>query len=148
MPQLAVFDAELELRVGETRLVLIHPKWAHTGGDTMVYLPENKVLYSGDIVWNEYHPNLEVGDIPEWISALKGYFKVETCRYRPRSWTNNQYSRRRLSGPLPKWFDTRTLAPGQEPGGNRSHNRRNETSPQRAMEARNDRQAQRRDSLS
>ncbi len=63
------FDGELSLRVGakEVRLIEVGP--AHTQGDTLAYLPGERVLYSGDILFNGGHPIVWAGPIANWIAA-------------------------------------------------------------------------------
>lgn len=52
----------------EVRLLEVGP--AHTRGDTLVYLPGQRVLYSGDIVFNGGHPVVWAGPVSNWIAAL------------------------------------------------------------------------------
>lgn len=47
------FDGTLELTVGGTTLRLTHVGPAHTPGDTLVWLPDERVLFSGDVVYVE-----------------------------------------------------------------------------------------------
>ena len=39
-------------------------------GDTLVYLPDKKVLFAGDILFTNYHPFLGEGNIEEWAKEL------------------------------------------------------------------------------
>jgi cyclase len=36
----------------------------------MVYIPDKKILFAGDILFTDYHPNLVGGDIEGWIKTL------------------------------------------------------------------------------
>ncbi len=47
------FDAELDLDIGGMLLHLRNPGRAHTPGDTFVWLPHRKLMFSGDIVYVE-----------------------------------------------------------------------------------------------
>jgi glyoxylase-like metal-dependent hydrolase (beta-lactamase superfamily II) len=47
------FDDKLELNVGGMRLELYHRGAAHTPGDSIVWLPEEKIAFAGDIVYTE-----------------------------------------------------------------------------------------------
>ena len=49
---------------------LIHPGVAHTDGDTMVYLPDDKLLYAGDILFNHIFPPI-FGSSAGWITAIE-----------------------------------------------------------------------------
>jgi len=65
------FDGELELRVGERELRLIEVGPAHTRGDTLVHLPAERVLYSGDILFSQAHPIAWAGPVSNWIAACE-----------------------------------------------------------------------------
>jgi cyclase len=77
-PPSATYDDDFTLRVGETEIKFIHPlNGAHTRGDTILYLPQRRVLFAGDIAWVKYHPNLEDANIPGWIGALERIDKMD-----------------------------------------------------------------------
>jgi cyclase len=77
LPQVT-YEREIELSMGGTKLRLFHPKdGAHTKGDTLVLLPEERILLSGDVVWAGYHPNLEDANIEGWIEALENISKMD-----------------------------------------------------------------------
>ncbi len=63
------FSGELVLRVGarEVRLLEVGP--AHTQGDTMAWLPAERVLFTGDILFNGAHPIAWAGPVSNWIAA-------------------------------------------------------------------------------
>ena len=66
-----VFSGETDVKVGSKTLKLIEVGPAHTKGDTLVYLPEEKILYTGDILFNEGTPISWAGPISHWIDVLK-----------------------------------------------------------------------------
>ena len=66
-----VFDGELELTVGDRRVTLLEVGPAHTGGDVVVYLPDERVVFSGDIVFNGGHPIIWAGPVTNWIAACE-----------------------------------------------------------------------------
>lgn len=47
------FTTRKTLRVGETEIVLIHTAAAHTPGDSLVWLPQTRTVFSGDIVFTD-----------------------------------------------------------------------------------------------
>jgi glyoxylase-like metal-dependent hydrolase (beta-lactamase superfamily II) len=51
----------------EVRLLNVGP--AHTKGDTLTYLPAERTVYTGDIVFYEVHPLATSGSIQAWIDA-------------------------------------------------------------------------------
>ena len=64
------YHARMTLHFGRLTIELIHPGMAHTLGDTMVYLPEEKVLYAGDLLFNHIFPPI-FGDSAGWIAAIE-----------------------------------------------------------------------------
>ncbi len=46
------------------------PEAAHTAGDMMIWLPDDKVLVGGDIMVNEITPNFRDANVKLWISTL------------------------------------------------------------------------------
>jgi glyoxylase-like metal-dependent hydrolase (beta-lactamase superfamily II) len=64
-----VFDDRLTLRVGAKRVELHNVGPAHTAGDVLVYLPDDGVVYTGDIVFAGAHPIVWDGPISNWIKA-------------------------------------------------------------------------------
>jgi glyoxylase-like metal-dependent hydrolase (beta-lactamase superfamily II) len=66
------FSEATTLTVGGTRLEIRHPGAAHTPGDSFVWLPDQKILFSGDIVYIDRM--LSIGPQSEhknWISAFE-----------------------------------------------------------------------------
>lgn len=66
----------MTLYFGDRTIELIHPGKAHTFGDTIVYLPEDKVLYAGDLLFNHIFPPI-FGDSAGWINALEQMEKMD-----------------------------------------------------------------------
>jgi cyclase len=63
------FNGELGMRVGDRELQLIEVGPAHTRGDTLVHVPAERVLFSGDILFSEAHPIAWAGPVSNWIAA-------------------------------------------------------------------------------
>jgi cyclase len=63
------FSGELSLRVGDRELSLLEVGPAHTRGDTLVHVPAQRVLFSGDILFSEAHPIAWAGPVSNWIAA-------------------------------------------------------------------------------
>ncbi|MEN8262137.1 MAG: MBL fold metallo-hydrolase [Nitrospirota bacterium] len=64
------FPYRMELDTGNQIVQLIYPGPSHTDGSILVYLPESRILFSGDILFTDYHPFLAEGDIGKWIKVL------------------------------------------------------------------------------
>lgn len=65
------FSGTLELRVGDKRVQLTQVGPAHTHGDTLVHVPDDSVVYTGDILFIEGHPIMWAGPVANWIAACE-----------------------------------------------------------------------------
>jgi cyclase len=70
-PPDVTFDKRLTLRVDEVRVELIFMGPAHTTNDIVVWLPEQKVLFAGDLVFNGGTPFAMMGSVTGWLEALQ-----------------------------------------------------------------------------
>ena len=63
------FSGEQTINVGakEVRFIEVGP--AHTKGDVVVYLPEDKTVFAGDILFMDGHPIVWDGPVQNWIDA-------------------------------------------------------------------------------
>ena len=87
--------ATSRLKVGDTTFHLIHTP-GHTPGQVAVYVPEQRVVFTGDTVFSECQTWLMTSDIDQWVGALDlisgldvdhvvpGHGPVTTCRTWPR----------------------------------------------------------------
>lgn len=66
-----VFEKEITLFLGQLEVRIAHLGSGHTKGDTVVWLPQQKVLFSGDLV--EYDAACYCGDaqLAEWPATLE-----------------------------------------------------------------------------
>jgi glyoxylase-like metal-dependent hydrolase (beta-lactamase superfamily II) len=66
-----VFKDELTVMLGKLEVGIRHVGRGHTAGDSIVWLPSQKVLFSGDLV--EYEAGIYTGDahLEEWPHALE-----------------------------------------------------------------------------
>ncbi|MFQ5514889.1 MAG: MBL fold metallo-hydrolase [Myxococcota bacterium] len=70
VPPTTVFESRLELESSGIPVRLIHVGPAHTAGDVIVHLPEQRVLFAGDIVFRRCTPIAWEGSTAQWITAL------------------------------------------------------------------------------
>jgi glyoxylase-like metal-dependent hydrolase (beta-lactamase superfamily II) len=65
------FETRMTVRLGKREVQIHHPGRGHTKGDTIVWLPEERILYSGDLV--EYGATPYAGDayFGDWPSTLQ-----------------------------------------------------------------------------
>ncbi|WDV46305.1 MBL fold metallo-hydrolase [Clostridiaceae bacterium M8S5] len=68
-PPNITFEKKMDVMLGDTKVELIHIGPAHTRGDVMVWLSEQKVLFTGDIVFNKCTPICWVS-MRAWIKVL------------------------------------------------------------------------------
>ncbi|MGL4313504.1 MAG: MBL fold metallo-hydrolase, partial [Sphingomonas sp.] len=65
-------EAPLTIWLG-ARKVVVRPERGHTGGDLVVAVPDAKVLFAGDLLWNHVSPNMIDGTIADWIATANGF---------------------------------------------------------------------------
>jgi glyoxylase-like metal-dependent hydrolase (beta-lactamase superfamily II) len=65
------FTGRAARMVGAKRVELIEVGPAHTGGDALVYVPADKTLFTGDILFIGGHPILWAGPVANWIEACE-----------------------------------------------------------------------------
>jgi glyoxylase-like metal-dependent hydrolase (beta-lactamase superfamily II) len=96
LPQ-ETFSGELTLRVGsrEVRLEELGP--AHTKGDTIAVLPAERVVFTGDILFNGAHPIAWAGPASNWIAACRRIEELDPVMVVPGH------------GPLAEMADVREL---------------------------------------
>jgi len=70
-PPEIVFDDRLTLYAGDVEIQLIHPGHAaHTTNDVLVWLPAQRVLYAGDLVFHGGSPFALMGSVAGWRQGL------------------------------------------------------------------------------
>jgi glyoxylase-like metal-dependent hydrolase (beta-lactamase superfamily II) len=77
VPPNRVFEGELELRVGDKRVVLIELGPAHTKGDAIIWVPEDETVFTGDLLFHGSHPIIWEGPVANWIAALRRMLDME-----------------------------------------------------------------------
>ena len=65
----ATFSDDLTLTYGDTEIQLLHWGPAHTTGDVLVYLPQSKLLFAGDLAFF-YATPLCRGDMANWVHII------------------------------------------------------------------------------
>lgn len=69
-PDLTYSD-RMTLHVGDTEVRVIHPGVAHTTGDSIVWLPARRTVFTGDLVFAEGTPFLAMGSLAGSLRALE-----------------------------------------------------------------------------
>jgi len=71
------FSGALDLLVGDKPVHLRQVGPAHTKGDVLVYVPGDKTMFTGDILFIEGHPILWAGPVSNWIDACDYMLALE-----------------------------------------------------------------------
>jgi cyclase len=76
-PATETFNGTFDLRVGDKDVQLIEVGPAHTRGDTLVLVPGDRVLFSGDILFHGGHPIVWAGPVSNWIAACDRILEMD-----------------------------------------------------------------------
>lgn len=69
VPPTRTFDGSLEIEVGAKKVELVEVGPAHTKGDILVWVPGDRVVFAGDILFIGGHPIMWEGPVDNWIAA-------------------------------------------------------------------------------
>ncbi len=65
----ATFEGRLDLSVAGRPVTLLEVGPAHTAGDVVVHLPDDGVVFTGDILFHGGHPIVWAGPVANWVAA-------------------------------------------------------------------------------
>lgn len=68
-PPKETFSGEMTVQVGSKTVQFVEVGPAHTQGDTLVYIPSDKVVFTGDILFIGGHPIVWAGPVGNWLRA-------------------------------------------------------------------------------
>jgi cyclase len=71
------FTGEETLKVGDKQVRLIQVGPAHTAGDVIAFVPANRVVYTGDILFIEGTPIAWAGPVSNWIKACDRILELD-----------------------------------------------------------------------
>ena len=77
-----VFTGNLDLRVGEHTFHLIHTP-GHTPGQVAVYVPSERVVFTGDTVFSQCQTWLMTSNVSEWLESLNVIGDMDVDRVVP-----------------------------------------------------------------
>ncbi len=69
-PPTVTFEERLNVYVDDLRVELVYLGPAHTTSDIVAWIPERKVLFTGDLVFNGGTPFALGGSVAGWLAAL------------------------------------------------------------------------------
>lgn len=70
-PPTRTFTGRLDLDVGGRPVELIEVGPAHTGGDTLAYVPDARAIFTGDILFIGGTPIVWAGPVSNWVAACE-----------------------------------------------------------------------------
>ncbi|MQY07735.1 MBL fold metallo-hydrolase [Actinomadura macrotermitis] len=70
VPPTVTFTDRLTLHAGDLTAELIHHGPAHTTGDVVAWLPGQRVLFTGDLIFNGGTPFVLMGSVRGWLRTL------------------------------------------------------------------------------
>lgn len=76
-------DGDKQLTVGGVRMLIKHVGPSHTPEDLVVYLPRQKLLFAGDLVFRARIPFVGQADSRQWIKALDALLAFDTTAIVP-----------------------------------------------------------------
>jgi cyclase len=82
LPRLT-YDSKMTIDLGDQKIELIHPGSAHTNGDTIVVVPDKKVIFTGDVLFTNFHPFLAEGDLTSWAKVLDSILAMDVEKIIP-----------------------------------------------------------------
>ena len=75
-PPTAGYEQAMDLYLG-SRVVQVRSFPGHTGGDSVVVIPDAKVAFGGDLFWRNMVPNMIDASTKSWIETLTTLAKYE-----------------------------------------------------------------------
>lgn len=76
-PPNRVFAGQLDLFVGDKPVTLIELGPAHTRGDAVVFSPNDRTVFTGDLLFKDSHPIIWEGPVSSWIGALHRLLEMD-----------------------------------------------------------------------
>jgi cyclase len=64
------FENRMTIELGDRTVELIYPGPSHAIGSSMVLIPDAKVLFAGDMLFTNFHPNVRDADMDSWVKSL------------------------------------------------------------------------------
>jgi len=76
-PPSKTFEGEMTLKVGNKTVHLIEVGPAHTRGDTLAHIPDDRVVFTGDILFIGGHPIMWAGPMGNWLRACDRILEMD-----------------------------------------------------------------------
>ncbi len=76
-PATETFDGRLSLTVGDRAVDLHELGPAHTAGDVVLHLPDDGIVFTGDLLFHGGHPIVWAGPVANWMTACDRILGLE-----------------------------------------------------------------------
>jgi len=76
LPPTVTYDQSVDLHLG-SRTIRVQSFPGHTGGDSVVLIPDAEVVFAGDLLWRDIVPTLVDASTKPWIDTLDTLAKNE-----------------------------------------------------------------------
>ncbi|MGH9200136.1 MAG: MBL fold metallo-hydrolase [Vicinamibacterales bacterium] len=83
VPPAAMTGETQSLNVGGIEVQAIFAGRAHTGGDLLVYLPKEKILFMSEVYLNRVFPAMRSAYPREWVAVIDRALKMDVQRFVP-----------------------------------------------------------------
>ena len=80
------FKDQQTLSIGGKTIELIHPGSGHTDGDLVVLFTDEGVLHTGDLMFNQHYPNIDLeagGTVQDWPQTLDRVLAIDFTQVVP-----------------------------------------------------------------
>ena len=71
------FEGSYDLKVGDKLVKLIDFGPAHTPSDTLAFVPEDRTVFTGDLLFVGGHPAIWAGPVSNWIKACEAILDMD-----------------------------------------------------------------------
>ncbi|MDO8677017.1 MAG: MBL fold metallo-hydrolase [Acidobacteriota bacterium] len=83
VPPVAMTSDKQVVNVGGIEVQALYLGRAHTGGDLLVYLPRQKILFMSEVYLNRVFPAMRSAYPTEWVSVIDKALKLDVDRFVP-----------------------------------------------------------------
>lgn len=77
------FGSRMRIDLGGVTVELLCPAPSHTNDSILVYVPEERVVFAGDILFTDYYPYMGEADVDGWIKSLNELFRLDVNKIIP-----------------------------------------------------------------
>jgi len=82
LPSLS-FSDRMQIDLGDESVKLFRISPSHTAGSIVVFVPSKRLLFSGDILFTDFHPFLADADIAGWTGTIDALLAMDLERIVP-----------------------------------------------------------------